>query len=130
MKVSNWFIVAAVAWAGAVNANAASADEVEDPAYAAEGEQLGKVAAAGLIGQPAPAVSVTTIDGEKIDLAKLYGHKPVYLKFWATWCVPCRQQMPGFEKLYQSLGDRIQVIAVDFGFNDDEAAVRAYRQRM
>ena len=103
---------------------------VEDPAYAAEGERLGKVAAAGLVGQPAPAVAMTTIDGAHIDLAKIYGQKPVYLKFWATWCVPCRQQMPGFENIYEKMGNRIQVVAVDIGFNDDEAAVRAYRKQM
>lgn len=111
--------------------NGSSTDQVaEDPAYAAEGERLGKVAAAGLVGQPAPATTMTTIDGAKIDLARIYGKKPVYLKFWATWCVPCRQQMPGFEHIYEKLGNQIQVVAVDIGFNDDEAAVRAYRQQM
>ena len=134
------------AWAGSVappdgkttaNADAASsaqpkpgsAEDVEDPAYAAEGEHLGEAAGAHMIGQPAPPVAVTTIDGEKIDLGALYGKKPVYLKFWATWCVPCRQQMPGFEKIYESLGDKIQIIAVDIGLSDDEASVRAYRKK-
>jgi thiol-disulfide isomerase/thioredoxin len=108
---------------------AGAAEDVEDPAYAAEGEHLGEVAGAHLIGQPAPPVTVTTIDGEKIDLGALYGKKPVYLKFWATWCVPCRQQMPGFEKIYESLGDRVQIIAIDIGLSDDEASVRAYRKK-
>lgn len=103
---------------------------VEDPAYAAEGARLGKEAAASLVGQPAPAITMTTIDGAQIDLAKIYGKKPVYLKFWATWCVPCRQQMPGFEHIYETMGNQIQVVAVDIGFNDDLAAVRAYRQQM
>ncbi|MBS0420262.1 MAG: TlpA family protein disulfide reductase [Proteobacteria bacterium] len=121
-----WMLVAG----SCQSASATNADEVEDPAYAAEGEHLGELAAAALVGQPAPAVTVTTIDGEKIDLAKLYGQKPVYLKFWATWCVPCRQQMPGFEKIYETVGQQMQVIAVNIGFNDDEAAVRAYRKKM
>jgi quercetin dioxygenase-like cupin family protein/peroxiredoxin len=94
-----------------------------------EGVLLGEAVNRQLLGQRAPAVAVTTIDGETIDLGKLYGKKPVYLKFWATWCVPCRQQMPGFEKLYEKLGDQIQFIAVNVGFNDDEARVRAYRAR-
>jgi peroxiredoxin len=111
-------------------ASAALAQKVEHPAYASEGEQLGAAAGAQLLGQPAPPVTVTTIDGQKIDLGTLYGKKPVYLKFWATWCVPCRQQMPGFEKIYESLGDQIQVIAVNIGFSDDEASVRAYRQKL
>jgi quercetin dioxygenase-like cupin family protein/peroxiredoxin len=99
--------------------------QVEVPA----GVRLGQIVDAKVVGQPAPPVTVTTIDGEKIDLGKLYGNKPVYLKFWATWCVPCRQQMPGFEKLYERLGDQIQFVAVNVGYNDDDAAVRAYRAK-
>jgi quercetin dioxygenase-like cupin family protein/peroxiredoxin len=98
----------------------------EAAASAADESGQGRAQAAGrgLIGSPAPAVMLTSIDGKSIDLAKLYGHKPVYLKFWATWCVPCREQMPGFEHDYETLGDRIAFIAVNAGFTDTEAAVR------
>src|SRR4051812_47217524 len=66
------------------------------PAAAADpGEQRAIAAGAHTIGRPGPAISLTTIDGDTIDLAALYGARPVYLKFWATWCVPCREQMPG-----------------------------------
>jgi len=86
----------------------------------------GRAQAAGrpLLGLPGPDIALQTIDGKPIDLAKLYGHQPVYLKFWATWCVPCREQMPGFERDYETFGDRIAFVAVDAGFNDTEAAVR------
>src|SRR5690606_7879728 len=57
-----------------------------------EGERRARTAGASLIGRPGPVAVLETIDGTKIDLAELYGKKPVYLKFWATWCVPCRQQ--------------------------------------
>jgi thiol-disulfide isomerase/thioredoxin len=82
-----------------------------------------------LIGQPAPAVVLRTLDGGTIDLATRYGRKPVYLKFWATWCAPCLQQMPGFERIHRQYGNRIDVIGVNAGFNDTEADVRAYRTR-
>jgi thiol-disulfide isomerase/thioredoxin len=59
-----------------------------------------------------------TIDGEVIDLGGLYGKKAVYLKFWATWCVPCREQMPHFERVYQTAGRDLAVVAVDIGLND------------
>lgn len=95
-----------------------------------EGERRAQHAGAELIGKPAPAAVLQTIDGERIDLAQLYGKKPVYLKFWATWCVPCRQQMPGFEEVQQTLGDGIQVIAMNTGFSDDIESVRAYRQAL
>lgn len=93
-----------------------------------EGERRARTAGASLIGQPGPVAVLETIDGKKIDLAELYGEKPVYLKFWATWCVPCRQQMPGFEQLQQTMGDKVQVIAVNTGFSDDIDSIRAYRK--
>jgi len=83
-----------------------------------------------LIGQPARAAVLRTLDGGTIDLAAHYGRKPVYLKFWATWCVPCREQMPGFERIYRQYGKRIDVVAVNVGFSDTEADVRAYRARL
>jgi peroxiredoxin len=94
-----------------------------------EGEELAELAGAHRLGTPGPAMTLQTIDGDTIDLAKLYGAKPVYLKFWATWCVPCRQQMPGFERIYETMGDRMSVIAIDAGFDDDLAAVRAFREQ-
>ena len=63
---------------------------------ATSGQQLAESAGRSLIGKPAPRFVVTTIDGETIDLGRLYGKQAVYLKFWATWCVPCREQMPHF----------------------------------
>ena len=83
-----------------------------------------------LIGTAAPRLTLTTIDGQKIDLAKLYGKQAVYLKFWATWCVPCRQQMPHFEHAYEAAGPDLAVIAINSGFNDSVEEVRDYRQKL
>ena len=88
------------------------------------GQSRAQAAGRPLLGLPGPDLVLKTIDGKTIELAKLYGRKPVYLKFWATWCVPCREQMPGFERDYETLGDRIAFIAVNAGFNDSETAVR------
>jgi len=92
------------------------------------GQQMAQAAGAPLIGTPAPAVRLKTIDGTTIDLGALYGRKAVYLKFWATWCVPCRQQMPHFEETYEHAGNDLAVIAVNTGFNDSLAYVRGYRR--
>lgn len=93
-------------------------------------EDIAEGAGAPLIGKYAPAIKLKTLDGKTIDLAKLYGKKPVYIKFWATWCVPCRLQMPHFENVEKTLGKDIQVIALDANFNETRQAVIDYRKAM
>jgi len=92
------------------------------------GQTRAESAGHSLIGQPAPRMVVKTIDGQTIDLGALYGKKAVYLKFWATWCVPCREQMPHFERTYEEAGPDMAVIAIDVGFDDSVEEVRKYRQ--
>jgi peroxiredoxin len=94
------------------------------------GQKMAEAAGRGLIGSPAPRIVLETIDGETIDLGSLYGKKAVYLKFWATWCVPCRQQMPHFEHAYETAGADLAVIAVDVGFNDSVEEIRKYRKQL
>ena len=94
------------------------------------GEQRAEAAGQSVIGSPAPRMVLKTIDGQAIDLGKLYGKKAVYLKFWATWCVPCREQMPHFEKTFEARGSDLEVIAINAGFNDSVDDVREYRKRL
>ena len=101
-----------------------------DAAKAPSGQDRAEAAGRGLIGSPAPRAILQTIDGQQIDLGSLYGKKAVYLKFWATWCVPCREQMPHFERTFESAGPDLAVIAVNVGFNDTLADVRAYRTKL
>ncbi|MTV42006.1 TlpA disulfide reductase family protein [Duganella radicis] len=93
------------------------------------GKQRAQLAGKALIGQPGPSAALTSIDGQRIDLAALYGKQPVYLKFWATWCKPCNEQAPGFEKLYQQYGKRIAVVSVNTGYSETDADIRAFIAR-
>jgi peroxiredoxin len=95
----------------------------KDPGYIAEDPILEK-----LVGKPAPALTLKSIDGKPIDLSDLYGKRPVYLKVWATYCIPCRIQMPGLKKIFASHGDQMTVIAVDAGIGDDIGKVKAFVQ--
>lgn len=89
---------------------------------------MAEAAGHSLVGKHAPAATVRTIDGETIDLAGLYGRRPVYLKFWATWCAPCLEQVEQLKAAHEGGGD-LAVVAVNAGFNETESAVRRYRDR-
>ena len=66
----------------------------------------------------APEFSVTTIDGKKLALSDYRG-KIVLLDFWATWCTPCRQEIPRFVQLQDQHGaDGLQIIGISM---DDSA---------
>jgi peroxiredoxin len=77
-------------------------------------------------GPVAPAVILRTLDGKTIDLAKLYGKKAVYLKFWATWCVDCREQMPHFQGVYKQEDDSLAVVGINLGLNDAPSDVKQF----
>jgi len=56
-----------------------------------------------------PDFTIFDKGGNEISFSSFLG-KPVVLNFWASWCPPCRQEMPEFEKLYQELGSEVQFV--------------------
>jgi thiol-disulfide isomerase/thioredoxin len=75
-------------------------------------------------GYLAPAFTIPDLAGQPIALASLRGH-PVWINLWATWCEPCRVEMPAMQALYEQYKGRGLVI---LGVNEreDRAAVEAY----
>ncbi len=64
-------------------------------------------------GFPAPDLSLETLEGETIALSDLRG-QVVIINFWATWCPPCRAEMPALQKVYEQYRDQgLTILAVN-----------------
>ncbi|MGB1239185.1 MAG: peroxiredoxin family protein [Pseudomonadales bacterium] len=80
------------------------------------------------LGDDAPQFTLQTLEGKNFDLSQYRGEKPVYLVFWATWCPICRAEIPHIKKLYQELGDKVEFLAVNVGFQDSLEKAKIYRE--
>jgi len=81
-------------------------------------------AAEARMGSPAPDFTLQTADGATVQLAQLKG-KPVWVNFWATWCVPCREEMPAMQEIYEQYRGRgLTIVAVNM--EEDVSTVRRW----
>lgn len=70
-------------------------------------------------GKATPALVRTGLDGRQVDLKALRG-RVVLVNFWATWCEPCREEMPSLERLRAKLaGKPLEVLTVNYGENPE-----------
>lgn len=77
-------------------------------------------------GKPLPAASLSSLaTGKPADLDP--DGTPMVINFWASWCTPCRAEMPAFERVHQDLGDQVTIVGVT-DEDDHEAAADAARK--
>jgi cytochrome c biogenesis protein CcmG/thiol:disulfide interchange protein DsbE len=80
-----------------------------------------------LIGKPAPAFQLPTLDGGEIDSAAFRG-QVIVVNFWASWCVPCKEEAPELQAFAARWAGR-GVNLVGIVYNDDESKAGEFRDR-
>ncbi len=88
-------------------------------------QQAGEVG----VGSRAPAVVIADLEGHPVDLADLFGHRPVFLEFWATWCEQCEALLPRVREAHRAYGDRVEFLGVNVTVNQTRARVERYLER-
>jgi thiol-disulfide isomerase/thioredoxin len=92
-------------------------NRVSEEAMAALGE------AQPAVNHLAPALTLPNLDGEMVALADLRG-QPVIVNFWATWCGPCREEMPVLEETARRYQGQLTILGVDQG--EDAATIQSF----
>jgi peroxiredoxin len=79
---------------------------------------------APVVGEMAPDFVLRRADGATVKLSELRG-KVVYVNFWASWCVPCRKELPDIQKIYDEKRDAgLEVLAINW--KDDVATATGF----
>jgi thiol-disulfide isomerase/thioredoxin len=76
---------------------------------------------------PAPDFKVTSLEGKPVTLADFHG-KVILLNFWATWCGPCRAEIPDLVELQNKYKDRLQILGLIVDDDDQEAIKKFARE--
>lgn len=72
-----------------------------------------------LCDNPAPSFTVLDVDGNSVEMSQFYG-KPIILNFWATWCPPCRSELPHFNAAAQTYEGSITFMMIDLADGQSE----------
>lgn len=73
----------------------------------------------------APNFELKTLDGKTVELAD-NGGKPSFINIWASWCPPCKVEMPHIQEAYEKYGDRINFLMVNLTESDDMNKMKEY----
>lgn len=77
------------------------------------------------MGHQAPAIAGTALDGSAVSLAGLRGH-PVVVNFWASWCIPCRDEFPMFRDKLTALGPADGLVVLGVLYKDEADLAKSF----
>jgi len=81
-----------------------------------------------MLGATAPGFTLTNLQGQPVTLSQFRG-RPVIINFWATWCVPCRNEMPAFQQAFEThRAADLVILAVNF--EEDASLVRPFVEEL
>jgi peroxiredoxin len=79
-----------------------------------------------LVGKQAHDFTLPTLDGKKVSLSQLHG-QPVLINFWASWCLPCREEMPELVRSYEThKAEGLMVLGLNLTYSDTLPDVKAF----
>lgn len=82
------------------------------------------------VGLPAPAYGAIDLLGDSVSLARLRG-RPVLINIWATWCAPCKEEIPYLERLHtEHRGAGLEVVGVSIDARGEEEKINAFAKEM
>lgn len=67
--------------------------------------------------------------GQPVNLKQVVGKQPVYIKFWATWCLDCRKELPHLQQTYEKYRDKIAIYAVNLNINETDEYILQLQQK-
>lgn len=76
------------------------------------------------IGNLAPDFILQSLNGNNVQLSSFRGKKAVVVNFWATWCPPCREEMPAFEDIFVRNKDELEILGVNL--QESERAINNF----
>ncbi len=116
------------------------ANRVADPTPAKPGLRLLVLASAfvllfttvgpAIAGSPPPDFKLKDLNGKWFHLGDHLGKEVIYITFWATWCNPCRRELPHLQKMYDELAERgFLVLAVNTDTASNKSRIKPYVKR-
>ena len=67
--------------------------------------------------------------GDAVSLKEVIGKKPIYIKFWATWCLECRKELPHLEQTYQKYSNKLAMYAVNLNINETDEYIQTLKEK-